>query len=367
VGSAPTLLGSRQAITGAYSSGEVRSFDWRTVESADYKQYITNLRSIGCPEETIRDIIIADVNKLFEGRKQGFASTNRFLFWKGGQFVQDLLNEHLRKSRETDQEKRLLIKELLGEEVAERSDSSFDANEILLDFLTPEQRASLRHVDRLFASKLIKAQDQQRNPDLMRQIYREKEAELSKLLSPKEKEEYDLRMSHTAIFMRAQMGAFEPTEQEFRRIFNITKQFDDEFKVPGAGLGKAEDRERRDAAGAEMNRNLRDVLGEERYREYFYEQQWMTGTLKDVAEQFAIPKESALKVIDIKLAAEEQAARIYNDASLTASQRDSLRNTIHAETVAAITRTLGSGAGEAYAKRSSWIKALEFGTGLGSR
>src|SRR5262245_61407831 len=47
-----------------------RKFDWRLVESEDYKKYIANLRSIGCPEETIRDIIIADVNKLFESRKR---------------------------------------------------------------------------------------------------------------------------------------------------------------------------------------------------------------------------------------------------------------------------------------------------------
>src|SRR6185295_1833484 len=60
-----------------------QAFDWRMVESADYKKYIANLRSIGCPEETIRDIIIADVNKLFESRKRAIrgASTNKFQFW----------------------------------------------------------------------------------------------------------------------------------------------------------------------------------------------------------------------------------------------------------------------------------------------
>src|SRR5438128_12417542 len=45
-----------------------KSFDWRMVESEDYKKYIANLRSIGCPEETIRDIIVADVAKLFDSR-----------------------------------------------------------------------------------------------------------------------------------------------------------------------------------------------------------------------------------------------------------------------------------------------------------
>src|SRR6516225_1861322 len=40
-------------------------FSWREVESADYPTYIANLRDIGCPEQTIRDIIIADVNAMY--------------------------------------------------------------------------------------------------------------------------------------------------------------------------------------------------------------------------------------------------------------------------------------------------------------
>src|SRR5262245_47947756 len=37
------------------------NFSWSSVESSDYKQYIANLRAINCPEETIRDIVLADV------------------------------------------------------------------------------------------------------------------------------------------------------------------------------------------------------------------------------------------------------------------------------------------------------------------
>src|SRR4051812_19467484 len=43
-------------------------FSWGEVESADYPTYISNLRSIDCPEQTIRDIIIADVNTLYAKR-----------------------------------------------------------------------------------------------------------------------------------------------------------------------------------------------------------------------------------------------------------------------------------------------------------
>jgi len=40
------------------------SLRWAQLESEDYKTYIARLRGIGCPEQTIRDIIIADLDKL---------------------------------------------------------------------------------------------------------------------------------------------------------------------------------------------------------------------------------------------------------------------------------------------------------------
>src|SRR4029077_53119 len=44
-------------------------FSYRTVLSPDYQAYITNLRAIHCPEETIQDIIIAAVNKDYARRE----------------------------------------------------------------------------------------------------------------------------------------------------------------------------------------------------------------------------------------------------------------------------------------------------------
>ena len=39
-------------------------FSWQELESQDYPTYIKNLRAVGCPEQTIRDIIIADVTQM---------------------------------------------------------------------------------------------------------------------------------------------------------------------------------------------------------------------------------------------------------------------------------------------------------------
>src|SRR5579863_9254903 len=40
-------------------------FTWQELESTDYQTYIKNLRDISCPEQTIRDLIVADVNAVY--------------------------------------------------------------------------------------------------------------------------------------------------------------------------------------------------------------------------------------------------------------------------------------------------------------
>ena len=61
------------------------TFDWQQVESNDYRDYIANLRTIGCPEETIRDIIKADVDKLYKSKaKELQPETEPFEYWKTG-------------------------------------------------------------------------------------------------------------------------------------------------------------------------------------------------------------------------------------------------------------------------------------------
>jgi len=54
-------------------------FRWSQVESADYPAYIANLRAIGAPEKTIRDIILADVkshtNRVLKRRRKKTADS----------------------------------------------------------------------------------------------------------------------------------------------------------------------------------------------------------------------------------------------------------------------------------------------------
>src|SRR5687767_10320746 len=133
--------GRRNAQTGktvTVTVPEMTSLDWRMVESEDYKKYIANLRNIGCPEETIRDIIVADVNKLFASRASRLKPTEEFKFWKAGNTLfRGLDEDRLKQQTALANEKKALLKELLGTDVEESSLLSDALNPIteMLDFL----------------------------------------------------------------------------------------------------------------------------------------------------------------------------------------------------------------------------------------
>ena len=45
------------------------SFKWRQLESPDFPTFIQNLRGVGCPEATIRDIIQGEIHEIYEAKR----------------------------------------------------------------------------------------------------------------------------------------------------------------------------------------------------------------------------------------------------------------------------------------------------------
>src|SRR5262245_13956911 len=88
-------------------------FTWREVESADYPTYVANLRDIGCPEQTIRDIIIADVNALYARRRATEILTPEQQWWRASPDT-NVVALAAAKSRALDEERRTLLAKLLG-------------------------------------------------------------------------------------------------------------------------------------------------------------------------------------------------------------------------------------------------------------
>jgi hypothetical protein len=73
----------------------LRQFIWTQIESTNYSEYIANLRSIGCPERTVRDIVTADVAATLRGLAATGLSTKTAAEWQedSERLVTELMSE----------------------------------------------------------------------------------------------------------------------------------------------------------------------------------------------------------------------------------------------------------------------------------
>jgi len=346
----------------------VQSFDWRLVESEDYKKYIANLRSIGCPEETIRDIISADVKKLFDARKRTLnASTNKFEYWKAGNLFGSMMNEEkIKQSQELAKEKRDLLKELLGVAPEEKPDMFGGMNpfESMLDFLPADKQNQVAEVFQKFQAKMVKgfsggspdAEDMKK----IQGMQKEMETELGKILSPDELESYQLRMSQTAMMMRMQLASFDPSEQEFRDIFKLKKSFDDQFGSFGMLSQDKTEKQKYNDAKKDLDGQVKSLLGDSRYQDYERAQDYAYQGIYRVADRNGLGKEAANQVYDMKKAAEEQATKLRGDTTLSPEQRTEALKGIRTETENSIRTVFGDKGWQSYQSQPGayWLKNI---------
>ena len=357
---APKSASSTSVITLA---GKTNVLDWQSVESGDYKEYIANLRKIGCPEETIRDIIVADVDKLFESKRKAIAKKKPPVeFWKTGMqmFTAQIDQETIKQRQELRAERRALIKELLGTDVPDKPEMA-NLNPLgdLLDFLPESKQSELVQAMERFQAKALEAVGKG-TPDSedmknLQKIQKEMDEELARILTPEQKEQYDLRLSNTAMIMRMQLGAFEPNEQEFREIFKLQKKFDDEHGLQMGRLS-TEDQASRKVAQEDLNKQLKEVLGD-RYQDYELSKSPTYSALHKISQRHEIPSEKIKDAYAAKKAMEQE-LRNLRDRELSAEQRKEITDRIAVETQNHVRRTLGDAAYEAYIKQggSDWAK-----------
>ena len=329
----PAPAAETSATASAIRKIPTESFDWRTVESEEYPKYIANLRAIGCPEDTIRDIITADVNKLFEDRRQSLFGTksNRLEYWKpwAQRRAQAFDEERIRAQQALAREKRAVLKTLLGVELEEKAELlTMTPLEEEFDFLSAAKRTAVIEVEQQFAARRLKllmgGMDINELRKLEKECQAQSQAQIAALLSPEELEDYQLRRSTTAGRMTWELAVFEPTEQEFREIFKLRSQVEDEF-----GLNRNDTLS--SAATAKLEEGLKSLLGDTRYTEYERSQDSTYQTVRRVADKNGFDKEAANKIYELKKAADAQAGAVRQDDSLSREQRKAALSSIRQE------------------------------------
>jgi hypothetical protein len=347
-------------------------FNWAQLESSDYRVYIANLRSVGCPEATIKDIIMTDVMKLYAQRR-GQASFNGrdFRYWETDE--KRKLKQHQIEDREKalaqiDKELPAVLRELLGINYERELDKYFvDTNEDdrRLAFLPEDKRASAVALrDQLDAAReriLSAAGGHPSAGDLdrLQKLEQETDARLTQFLTPDEKYQFELSTSSTADSLRKNLIGFNPSETEFREIYQRQKAIDSAFAYQD--LSDPTVRAAKNAAEKQMEDELSATLGPSRMTDY---QKVKNPDFREVylfSDRFDLPDNISQSLVTVRSIAEQQRDQLLSDTALPDDKRVAALRAIQAETEKTLRQTLGDQVYTAYTQSAGgWLR--QFGT-----
>lgn len=91
-----------------------KKFGWQDITNDSYLDYIARLRLAGCPEKQVRNIVVSDVNELFDKRRLDYAIKTDSQWWKSETFMGVLPMQNFAAAN-FDEERRTLLTKLLGE------------------------------------------------------------------------------------------------------------------------------------------------------------------------------------------------------------------------------------------------------------
>jgi hypothetical protein len=350
---------------------KTNDFRWAQLESEDYRAYIGRLRGIGCPEETIRDIIIADVEKLIAPRLHATRAPRRDKkYWEPDEKELDdprAANETARQQLEIDFEKRDIIKELVGVDlVAERMKLQGEVDQLgaRLGFLPEDQRVQLRkiierynHAEVMLREKAWTEGETITPKDELeiKTLQQKREKDVASLLSPQEWNQYELQASPTAYKVRDALFGMNSSEQEFQTVFQAQKTMDDKLQAldPSAPDSKAA----ADAAQQEFAASLRQSLGDVWYQDYLRSQDPDFRELTVAAVRNDVPRDKAADAYAIKNIALARYQDIATDLTLTLDQKTTIQTQIAQETQRTLGAILGDPAMRLFARRThaAWL------------
>lgn len=279
VRSAARPTGAR--VTSIVPKQAAEATPWQGIESADTAQLIANLRALGCPEKTIRDLVVSRVCRAYQNRALAAeAEVARSLDVTKGRSQREWRESNRQRAQLRDEMKNEL-EDLLGQSAGQLTLDLLGWPELGgREFLPLEKRRQVRDITRRYNEQTedlqsgkvvygLDAEDRARLKDLGQQ----RDAELAAALSPQEKEEWLCRESAVANHVRQHLPPAQ-SEAEYRQIVRLAAEFDlaeqptsftFRYAQPGAEDDPAvKEYEQRKAA---FDQRLKEVFGEDRLAE----------------------------------------------------------------------------------------------------
>lgn len=346
----------------------IELFHWTQIESADYRIYLANLRAIGCPEPTVRDIIIADVNEMFAPRVKALVDEVTGQFWelivRPDDFEKMIGAKHS-QLRGVDDERDELLAELFGgsdprsTERGERDAAERRAQwEWIADFLSEAKRAQFVAAKAELESRWT---DFLRRPGLTGDQQQAKRKELEAAsdqafragLTADEYHELRLRQSPVAN-LRDRLVGLDLNEETVRAVAKI--EFAKAEAQAAFARPEADSKMRPAQLQQQAEAQIREMLGAESYTAWQRATDDRYEPIYRVTQRIELSAATAAQAYDLRRQAEEAANQARADTSLAGEERQALLRAIGAEARQSLSATLGPKGMAAYEKiDGSWM------------
>lgn len=343
-------------------SGKADAETWTRFQPQDPAALLHRLQAEGFPLKIAQALAAAEIRAQFAPRRQALnLKENERPFWESN--IQD--PQTAAAMREITKEETQAIRDLLGPD-AYRDEyymttlrrqfpglSDEKINQLnLLQMKRNEQQSDLMAN---FAGGMISAADSEK----LRAIDKEQHAEIAKVLTPEELEEYDLRTSNIASSLRYSLSAFDATEQEFRTLYQLRAAFDDRLGAYYAAPSQEEMKARADAQ-QELNQQIKAALGDERYADYQRATDYNYQQTSKLVARLDLPAEAANQVWAVQQDLQQRATATRSDRTLSAQDRNQQLAALADEAQNRVSAVLGERGFEAYRQYGgNWMITLQ--------
>lgn len=346
---------------------------WASLNPGDLRGLVARLRAAGFPPSTIRAIVSAQVTDQLRSKfldmtanleTKPFWTTDRSSFGNNDP-------KTLAAFREMSRESARLLKEALGPDFPTTDDDASEYQRrrfgnLPKDKIDQLQRITddyddLRNQTNAAARGLMLPEDREK----LALLEKEKRADLAKVLSPDELEDYLMRTSNTTAQLRSALTAFNASDAEFRSIYQVRAAFDEKYGFQNmSGSISADFMKDRNAAQLQASEQLKAVLGADRYAEYARVSDREYQAITRIAQQANLPPAAAVQTYNLRDNASKESNRIFADTALTTEQKLAAFQTLAQTTRTQITATLGADAGATYLKVAGWLTNIERGAAV---
>jgi hypothetical protein len=194
-------------------------------------------------------------------------------------------------------------------------------------------------------------------------LEKEQRADIEKLFTPSELEEYDLRNSPLSNRLRMELSAFNPSEEEFKTLYRLYREAGNNpngtlteatSSQPGAAV-----RIGRVPQSQELLNAVVQALGPERAAEYQQARDPAYQQASRLLERLNLPAALAADVVSTQQDLQSRVNEVQRDRTLSADDRTAKLTALAAEADSRFTATLGARGYEVYKRYGgNWVTRI---------